>query len=69
MIILKKSKIIHNKIRCKFCKDILESKYTHDYVTCSCGRVSVDGGNSYLKRSFRKEDDYEELSEIENIDI
>ena len=39
-------KIIRNVIRCKSCGDIIESKYTHDYVTCKCGRCSVDGGHS-----------------------
>ena len=69
MRILKTKKIISNKIQCKFCKDIIVSKHTHDYVTCSCGRVSVDGGDSYLKRSFKEFDDYIELSEIETIEI
>lgn len=60
-------KIIRNVIRCKSCGDIIESKYTHDYVTCKCGRCSVDGGHSYLRRSFcDSTDDYEELSELED---
>ena len=60
-------KIIRNVIRCKSCGDIIESKYTHDYVTCNCGRCSVDGGHSYLRRSFcDSTDDYEELSEFED---
>jgi hypothetical protein len=40
-----------NRILCKLCLDIIESKHTHDYVTCSCGAVSVDGGNYYFKRN------------------
>lgn len=56
--------IKRNAIRCKHCGDVIESKYTHDFVTCSCGLVSVDGGHSYLKRSCptAPEIDYEDLS-------
>lgn len=56
-------KIISNKIQCNHCKDIIESKYRHNYVTCSCKRVSCDGGTAYLKRMFMLESDYTELSE------
>ena len=47
-------------IKCKNYRVIIESKYTYDYVTCKCGRCSVDGGHSYLRRSFNNStDDYE----------
>lgn len=57
-------KIVENKIRCKHCGDIIKSKHQHDFSTCRCGKVSVDGGLYYLKRSFltSPELDYEELS-------
>lgn len=60
-------KLISNKIKCKHCGDIIESKYHHDFVSCKCGTVSVDGGLEYLRRTFknRPEQDYEELSEYE----
>jgi len=58
-------KITSNKIQCKSCKDIIESTYRHDFVTCSCGNVSVDGGKDYLRRLYKSspEEDYIELSE------
>lgn len=56
-------RIVENKIRCKKCGDIIESTYTHDFRTCSCGAVSVDGGHSYLRRSGNLED-IEELSVV-----
>ena len=56
-------KIISNKIRCNHCEDTIESTYRHDYVTCKCGTVSVDGGLDYLKRSFKEDSDYTELSQ------
>ena len=58
------NKITKNAARCKNCGDIIESTYTHDFVTCSCGNLSVDGGHDYLRRNIRDgEDSYEELSE------
>ncbi len=38
----KKEEIISNKIKCKKCGDIIESKSTNDYKRCSCGTVAVD---------------------------
>ncbi len=62
----KGKKIKVNKIRCKSCGDIIESKNVHDYVQCKCGKVAVDGGKEYLRRCFtNNQDDYEELSEYE----
>ena len=58
--------IISNKIKCKKCGDIIESKSTNDYKRCSCGSVAIDGGKDYLKR-IGKEEDYEELSKIKEI--
>lgn len=43
--------IVSNKGKCTKCGDVIESKHRHDYVTCSCGSLSVDGGTDYLKRS------------------
>lgn len=55
-------KIIRNAVQCLKCADIIESKHRHDYVTCSCGNVSVDGGKDYLKRSFKTVDSWIDLS-------
>lgn len=41
-----------NICRCKICGDIIESKSVHDYVTCSCGACSTDGGLDYIIRSY-----------------
>ena len=43
-------RIIRNAARCKKCGDEIESENRHDFVTCSCGALSVDGGLDYLKR-------------------
>ena len=47
----KQKRIKVNKAQCLSCFGIIESKYRHDFVTCSCGKFSVDGGKDYLKRS------------------
>ena len=49
------------KIKCKKCGDVIESKSRHDFKSCSCGAVSVDGGLDYIRRCGEA-DDYEELS-------
>ena len=59
----KKEEIISNKIKCKKCGDIIESKSTNDYKKCSWGVVTVDGGKDYLKR-MGNEENYEELFEL-----
>jgi hypothetical protein len=54
-----------NKAKCLDCGDILESKHRHDYVTCTCGNLAVDGGKDYLKRNFSNYSKVKELSEFE----
>lgn len=64
----KKVIITHNMAKCLICGDIIESVHRHDYVTCSCGNLSVDGGKDYLKRCFVKgQETYEELSTSEEV--
>lgn len=37
------------KIKCLNCGNIIESKTTHDFVTCKCESCHVDGGNDYFR--------------------
>ncbi len=57
-------KIKRNVIRCKHCGDVIESRSSHDFVTCSCGKCAVDGGLDYLRR-MGDDGDFEELAEYE----
>ena len=41
---------------CKKCWEVIESFTRHDFVTCDCGAISVDGGNDYCKRSGNPSD-------------
>lgn len=57
--------ILRNAIRCNLCGNVIESEYRHDMRWCECGAVAVDGGRSYLKRSFvNSPKDYTEMSEV-----
>ena len=59
-------KIIKNMAKCQRCGDIIESKHTHDFKTCRCGTISVDGGYDYIKRTYAYDPtDIIELSVIE----
>ena len=62
-----KEKIIVNRIRCKQCGEVIESTHVHDFKMCSCGSCGVDGGQSYLRRLYKTEDCYEELSVVEQV--
>ena len=57
-----------NRIRCRKCGDVITSEYTHDFRTCRCGAVAVDGGKSYLERTAMDLNDYDELSEYEEVE-
>lgn len=42
--------ILCNSARCLKCGDEIESKHRHDWVSCKCGAIFVDGGKDYLRR-------------------
>lgn len=43
--------IIRNSAKCLECNTEIESRHRHDFVSCPCGAIAVDGGKDYLKRS------------------
>lgn len=54
--------ILSNEVTCGRCENTIYSMHVHDFVTCECGSVSVDGGFSYLKRSFTNGVEYTDNS-------
>ena len=60
----KKKQIVANKARCLICQALVESKHRHDFVTCPCGNLSVDGGLDYLKRIIMIDGKVLELSDM-----
>ncbi len=59
-----KAKIIRNAAQCRRCLDEIESKYRHDWVSCKCGAIFVDGGKDYCRRGGNPED-FLDLTEVE----
>ena len=57
--------IITNKAKCLICNEAIESNYRHDFVTCKCGNLSVDGGKDYLKRCCGDMNSYLDMSEVD----
>jgi len=51
-----------NRAKCKKCGDIITSDHRHDFKSCKCGAISVDGGSWYFRRCGESEN-IEEMSE------
>ncbi len=58
-------KIVRNAIRCNLCGDEIESQSRHDMVWCKCGACAVDGGHDYLRRCYRSQECYTDISVVE----
>jgi len=43
-------RIKHNRAKCLLCGDVVESVTVHDFRSCSCEAMFVDGGRSYIRR-------------------
>lgn len=41
--------LVVNSIQCLTCQQIITSQNVHDFVTCGCRRVAVDGGDEYQR--------------------
>ena len=57
-------KIIRNSAKCLECGDEIESTHRHDFRTCSCGNIFVDGGKDYVRRGWTS-DEWVETSTYE----
>lgn len=44
-----------NSVRCLVCNTILESKYRHNYVQCSCPNQTFTDGGLYYQRGGGKD--------------
>lgn len=60
--------ILHNRIKCNKCGDVIESYDVHDFKWCKCKTVFVDGGHEYLRRGFKEShNDFTDMSETVQI--
>lgn len=60
-------KILFNRARCRRCGTFLESKTVHDFRTCACGAISIDGGREYIHHVAVDWDFFEDLCEYEEL--
>lgn len=60
---------MRNRAKCKLCNSVIESFHRHDYVTCSCEEIAVDGGNDYHKCMAKNWDNFLRLDDLDNIII
>ena len=55
-----------NSVKCLICNTILESKYGHNYVQCSCpNQTFTDGGLDYQRRGGKDLNLIEDLCEYQ----
>lgn len=45
--------LLENSAQCMECHTRIVSMDRHDFVSCRCGNVSVDGGHDYARRVFQ----------------
>jgi hypothetical protein len=53
-----------NKAKCLHCNDILISEETEIELKCTCGKLTISGGQSFLLRSGVQGKDYQEMSDM-----
>jgi hypothetical protein len=41
--------LLRSQICCLDCHDVIASLWRHDFNSCKCGAVSIDGGRDYLR--------------------
>lgn len=52
--------LICNQAYCKLCETLVISHSQHDFNSCKCGAISVDGGTDYRRRIFKSIAGYED---------
>jgi hypothetical protein len=35
--------------QCPVCRDVVVSRWQHDFHECGCGAIAIDGGQEYLR--------------------
>ena len=59
-------RLIENSAKCLKCGAKTISPHINDYITCSCGNVSVDGGLDYCCRVFKDMETWIDTSILED---
>jgi hypothetical protein len=45
--------LLRSQLRCPDCQELISSVNRHDFNTCGCGGLSIDGGRDYLRVSAK----------------
>ena len=57
---------MRNRAKCKLCGDIIESFHRHDFVSCKCEEISIDGGQQYYRCAAKNWDNFLRLDDDNN---
>lgn len=55
--------VIRSRAQCVKCGNIIESRHRHDFVSCSCGTIFLDGGLDYIRCGFKDRTDIVMMTE------
>ena len=57
--------ILRNAAQCARCGTVIESRHRHDFVSCPCGAIFVDGGRDYIRHGWQEDGDLISLVETD----
>ena len=55
-----------SKAKCLLCDDVIESTHVHDFVTCYCGNLSLDGGDECIRVLYKEPDSFQHIKDEES---
>lgn len=55
--------ITKNAAQCRLCGEVIESTHRHDFKSCSCSEIFIDGGLDYTRFGFRNSENFISLME------
>lgn len=58
---------MRNRAKCALCLQIIESKEIHDYVSCACGEIAVDGGKECFRVTAKNWSNFLRIDDQGNI--
>jgi hypothetical protein len=59
--------ILSNRAKCLKCEDVIFSASVHDFKSCKCDNIFVDGGMDYIRHGWKDALAYKDLSvEVED---
>lgn len=58
--------LTRNAAKCLNCGEVVESRHRHDWVSCRCGNIFVDGGLDYRRFGYLLQAEFENLAEYDD---